>query len=531
VIDDVISRDNPYHDVISRDVISRDVIINHPDNLFRDVDISKDFVGATTLSALEMLSCQTFGLSLSKEEEEEEEEEEDGGEEEVEDEEVDDNHGDEDEEGEEEEGEDSSSPSSCSSSSPSSLSSSPSRSSALLSSSPSSSSGVETCPTSDAASIGDAASLADAALDEAHSVGADGESISFESTMPEPDFDFDMKPKAVVFDFDNTLVDTRGADIHAYSQVKSILQQYLPGIGDDASNQILIKFKDLINKYPVDPMWSTGVDEWRITLLSQAVSLVLTTDVIPLCTVAFIYHYWKSQRLDYLTLDSAVVRMLQALRREYILVLITNGHSQIQWEKLDRTKVTNLFDCVIVSGDYDCKKPDAEIFHYASEKIGIPLEEMVMIGDNLGTDIKGGFNAGMLATVWVTSHLMQSGAVAPPEMAKYISLNREDDAPIESPEIIKKNSSCDAQQGEEDNSAPPPLSPSQSTTSQEIPSSCGSLDVGLPSSVVTALLAQATAQSSSYSFDYGDSDILEPTYTISSVLEVPKVLRSIALCL
>ena len=54
VIDDVISRDNPYHDVISRDVISRDVIINHPDNLFRDVDISKDFVGATTLSALEV---------------------------------------------------------------------------------------------------------------------------------------------------------------------------------------------------------------------------------------------------------------------------------------------------------------------------------------------------------------------------------------------------------------------------------------------------------------------------------------------
>ena len=132
-----------------------------------------------------------------------------------------------------------------------------------------------------------------------------------EEASPEPDFDFDMKPKAVVFDFDNTLVDTRGADIHAYSQVffrdrcfsrqdfasllsrdstfrksfayfpipsyieniqvTSILQQYLPGIGDDASNQILIKFKDLINKYPVDPMWSTGVDDWRITLLSQVV--------------------------------------------------------------------------------------------------------------------------------------------------------------------------------------------------------------------------------------------------------------------
>ena len=43
--------------------------------------------------------------------------------------------------------------------------------------------------------------------------------------MPEPDFDFDMKPKAVVFDFDNTLVDTRGADIHAYSQVLKLTRQ------------------------------------------------------------------------------------------------------------------------------------------------------------------------------------------------------------------------------------------------------------------------------------------------------------------
>ena len=67
--------------------------------------------------------------------------------------------------------------------------------------------------------------------------------------------------------------------------------------------------------------------------------------------------------------------------------------------------------------------------------------------------------------------------------------------------------------------------------SQEITSFSPSFGVGLPPSVVAALLAQATAQSSSYSFDYGDSDIFEPTYTISSVLEVPKVLQSIALCL
>ena len=93
-------------------------------------------------------------------------------------------------------------------------------------------------------------------------------------------------------------------------------------------------------------------------------SEVLGPDVIPLDTVAFIYNYWKSQRLDYLKLDAAVVEMLQDLRREYTLVLITNGHSIIQWEKLERTQVTNLFDCVLVSGDYDCKVCSTKLRDY-----------------------------------------------------------------------------------------------------------------------------------------------------------------------
>ena len=89
----------------------------------------------------------------------------------------------------------------------------------------------------------------------------------------------------------------------------------------------------------------------------------------------------------------------------------------------------------------------------------------------------GGFNAGMLATVWVTSHLMQSGGVAPPDMPlmnTFPALPRclttptaevgpDDDSPgLRSRGM--QNSSCDVRQ--EVGILSSPLSPSQSSTSQ-----------------------------------------------------------------
>ena len=84
----------------------------------------------------------------------------------------------------------------------------------------------------------------------------------------------------------------------------------------------------------------------------------------------------------------------------------------------------------------------------------------------------------MLATVWVTSHLMQSGGVAPPDMPlmnTFPALPRclttptaeagpdDDDSPgLRSRGM--QNSSCDVRQ--EVGILSPPLSPSQSSTSQ-----------------------------------------------------------------
>ena len=41
------------------------------------------------------------------------------------------------------------------------------------------------------------------------------------------------------------------------------------------------------------------------------------------------------------------------------------------------------------------RKPDVRIFGLACERLGVPPEEVLMVGDNLEADIKGALNVGM----------------------------------------------------------------------------------------------------------------------------------------
>jgi 2-haloacid dehalogenase len=68
-----------------------------------------------------------------------------------------------------------------------------------------------------------------------------------------------------------------------------------------------------------------------------------------------------------------------------------------------RFAASSIRDCfaeIVISGEIGLAKPDPAIFEYAFERIDRPAKERVlMIGDNLGSDILGGANYG-LDTCW-----------------------------------------------------------------------------------------------------------------------------------
>lgn len=93
--------------------------------------------------------------------------------------------------------------------------------------------------------------------------------------------------------------------------------------------------------------------------------------------------------------------LLNALRGKVKLGIITNGFTELQQIRLERTGFRDHFDVLIISEQVGIAKPHRGIFDHALSLMGHPVREQVlMVGDNPDSDILGGLNAG-LHTCWV----------------------------------------------------------------------------------------------------------------------------------
>lgn len=84
---------------------------------------------------------------------------------------------------------------------------------------------------------------------------------------------------------------------------------------------------------------------------------------------------------------------LDYLSGRYAMTIITNGFDEIQNVKLMSGEITHYFNHIITSQKAGHKKPAREIFEYALSLNDLHCGEVIMIGDNLVTDIGGARNA------------------------------------------------------------------------------------------------------------------------------------------
>lgn len=95
------------------------------------------------------------------------------------------------------------------------------------------------------------------------------------------------------------------------------------------------------------------------------------------------------------------ISVLEQLKDNYKLVLLTNGSPSLQQTKLEITpEIAPFFDRIIVSGGFGKGKPDPSIFEHVLEETETSAEEALMVGDNLLTDILGSSRVGM-RSVWI----------------------------------------------------------------------------------------------------------------------------------
>jgi putative hydrolase of the HAD superfamily len=110
-----------------------------------------------------------------------------------------------------------------------------------------------------------------------------------------------------------------------------------------------------------------------------------------------------------------VLEVLTALKRRYRLGVISNtvgsGDAELT-EALDKAGIRQLIDALVTSRDFGKAKPDPAIYAEGARRLGVPLDETVMVGDRLDTDVAGALNAG-IPGIW----LRHPGAIEIPGIA------------------------------------------------------------------------------------------------------------------
>ena len=115
-----------------------------------------------------------------------------------------------------------------------------------------------------------------------------------------------------------------------------------------------------------------------------------------------ISQVYIATRTRSLVLFDGVLPLLTDLREKYSLGLLTNGPSDMQWEKIDLLGLKAYFDTIAVSGDTGIHKPDTRVFSGLLERMNAPASRALYVGNSYEMDIIGASDTGMFS-VWVNA--------------------------------------------------------------------------------------------------------------------------------
>ena len=96
-----------------------------------------------------------------------------------------------------------------------------------------------------------------------------------------------------------------------------------------------------------------------------------------------------------------VINLLNFIKGKVKIGIITNGFTELQQTRLERTGLKDFFELHVISDQVGIPKPNVLIFEHAILLAGNPAREKVlMVGDTFETDILGAINA-KLDTCWL----------------------------------------------------------------------------------------------------------------------------------
>jgi 2-haloacid dehalogenase len=198
-----------------------------------------------------------------------------------------------------------------------------------------------------------------------------------------------MKYKWLLLDADGTLFDYDKAEATAlektFKQTSHSFESSYVGVYRRINEQIWLDFEQ-------GKISQARLRIIRFELLLEAVNVESDPAI-------FCKRYLK-HLADGAYLIEDAEEIVRSLYGKIGLLLITNGLKEVQRSRLAKSTIGEYFAAIVISDEIGVAKPNGGIFDVAFSRMGHPRkEEVLIVGDSLTSDIKGGSDYG-IDTCW-----------------------------------------------------------------------------------------------------------------------------------
>ena len=193
--------------------------------------------------------------------------------------------------------------------------------------------------------------------------------------------------KVILWDIDRTLLDFEAAEKCA---IRSCFEKFEMG---ECTDEMIARYSAINHRY-----WER-LERGELTkpeVLEGRFREFFTTEGLDTGKVAEFNQEYQIRLGDTIVFCDNGYELVKELKNKVKQYAVTNGTAVAQERKLKNSGLDLLFDGVFISDSIGYEKPDARFFDAVFAGI-IPCEkdEILIVGDSLTSDIRGGNNAGI----------------------------------------------------------------------------------------------------------------------------------------
>lgn len=209
-----------------------------------------------------------------------------------------------------------------------------------------------------------------------------------------------MDLKAVLFDFDGTLVDYVTSDIHSLQYLHTCINTSI-SFDDFLGTAVdeIMRFHQLVEQRQIDPLL---MHEFRLKNTFQHHNLPWNDVYITV---------YQEQLLSTCHPFDGVNCLLADIHSTVKTGLISNAYdAQEQNARIQNSGLASHFDAIVIAGAIGVYKPGVTIFLHTLNMLNVTPEQALYIGDSITHDIAGANAVGMKTVLFNqhknrTSHL------------------------------------------------------------------------------------------------------------------------------